>query len=98
MAKAKRMGKTRSLSETDLRDVPEQSGVYNLRNRKGEIIYTESAGARRLRERLREHLSRRDVPGAKAFQIRPLSSTAEARRVERALVIRNRPSENKRGA
>ena len=47
MAKAKRMGKTRSLSETDLRDVPEQSGVYNLRNGKGEIIYTGSAGVGR---------------------------------------------------
>ena len=97
MAKAKRMGKTRPLSETNLRDVPEQSGVYNLRNRKGEIIYTGSTRAGRLRERLRGRLSRRDVPGAKVFQIRPLSSAAEARRVERALVKRNRLPENKRG-
>ena len=94
---AKRMGKTKPLSQKNLTDVPAQSGVYNLRNRKGDIIYTGSAGAGRLRARLQEHLGKRDVRGAKRYQIRPLSSTAEARRVEKALIERNRPRENKRG-
>ncbi|MCH8063729.1 MAG: GIY-YIG nuclease family protein [Chloroflexi bacterium] len=94
---AKRMGETKVLSTRNLEDVPEQSGVYNLINQKGEIIYTGSAGAGRLRARLEEHLSSGDVRGARKFQTRPLSSTAEARRVEAALIERNKPRENKRG-
>ena len=96
MAK-KRMGKSKPLSGRNLRDVPEQSGVYNLRNRKGDIIYTGSAGAGRLKERLQEHLRNRDVRGATRFQTRPLSSAAEARRVERALIERHKPRANTRG-
>jgi excinuclease UvrABC nuclease subunit len=95
---AKRMGKTKPLSEKSLQDVPEQSGVYNLRNEKGEIIYTGSSGAGRLRARLREHLKSGDVAGARSFQVRPLSSAAEARRVGEALIARNRPRENRRGS
>ena len=95
---AKRMGKTKPLSQKNLKDVPAQSGVYNLRNREGDIIYTGSAGAGRLRARLQEHLSNRDMRGAKSFQIRPLSSAAESRRVQNALIERNKPREDKRGA
>ena len=94
---AKRMGKTRVLSKKNLRDVANQSGVYNLKNQKGEIIYTGTAGAGRLKSRLEEHLLSDDVKGARKFQTRPLSSTAEARRVEAALIKRNQPRENKRG-
>ncbi len=94
---AKKMGKTKSLSKRYVRDVPNQSGVYNLKNQKGEIIYTGSAGAGRLKARLEEHLSSGSVRGAKKFQTRPLSSTAEARRVEAALIKRHKPRENKRG-
>ncbi len=82
---AKRMGTTKPLSQKTPSDVPAQSGVYNLRNRKGDIIYTGSAGAGRLRARLQEHLGRRDGSGAKSYQFRPLSSAAEARRVEKGL-------------
>jgi excinuclease UvrABC nuclease subunit len=93
----KRMSKTAPLSERNLTNVPEQSGVYNLKNQKGEIIYTGSAGAGRLKARLQEHLRNSDVRGARKFQVRPLSSTAEARRVEEALIKRHKPRENKQG-
>lgn len=94
---AKKMGKTKGLSKRNVQDVPNQSGVYNLKNRKGEIIYTGSAGAGRLKSRLEEHLSGGNVRSAKKIQTRPLSSTAEARRVEAALIKRNKPRENKQG-
>jgi len=81
----------RPLSEKSLQDVPDRSGVYNLRNGRGEIIYTGSAGAGRLKARLREHLGDSGVTGARSFQVRPLASAAEARRVEKALIARNRP-------
>ena len=94
---AKKMRKPQPLSNKNVRNVPEQSGVYHLRNQKGDIIYTGSAGAGRLRARLKEHLSGSSVRGARQFQIRPLSSTAEARRVEAALIKRHKPRENRRG-
>ena len=94
---AKRLGKTTGLSIKNLKNVPEQSGVYNLKNQNGEIIYTGSAGAGRLKARLEAHLSSGDVIGARKFQTRPLSSTEEARRVEAALIKRNKPRVNKRG-
>ena len=94
---AKRLGKTTGLSIKNLKNVPNQSGVYNLKNQKGEVIYTGSAGAGRLKARLEEHLSSGDVRGARKFQTRPLSSTAEARRVEAALIKRHKSRENKQG-
>ena len=94
---SKRMGKTKPLSKKNLKNIPAQSGVYNLKNQKGEIIYTGSAGAGRLKSRLQEHLNNQDIRGARNFQVRPLSSTSEARRVEQALIKRHKPRENKRG-
>ena len=94
---AKKMGKTKGLSKRNLENVPDQSGVYTLISRQGEIIYTGLAGAGRLKSRLNEHPSSGDVRGATKFQIRPMSSTAEAKRVEAALIKRNKPRENKQG-
>jgi excinuclease UvrABC nuclease subunit len=74
----KRTGKTKPLPQKNLSDVPAQTGVYNLRNRKGDIIHTGLAGADRLKARLQEHLDKCDARGARSYQIRPLSSAAEA--------------------
>ena len=94
---SKRMGSRKPFSEKNVSDVPDQSGVYNLVNRQGDIVYTGSAGARRLRERLKEHLDQKDIPGAAQFQVRPTKSTAEARTVEQTLIRRNKPKYNKQG-
>ena len=94
---AKRMGSKKSFSEKNVNDVPDQSGVYNLINRQGDIIYTGSAGARRLRERLKEHLDQKDIPGTALFQVRLTKSTAEARKVEQELIKRNKPKYNEQG-
>lgn len=94
---AGRMGSKKPFSEKNLNDVPDQSGVYNLVNRQGEIVYTGSPGAGRLRERLKEHLNQKDIPGATQFQVRPTGSTAEARKVEQELIKRNKPKYNEQG-
>ena len=94
---AERMGARKPLSDKNLDDVPDQSGVYNLINRQGDIVYTGSAGAGRLRVRLKEHVNQKDIPGATKFQIRPTRSTPEARRVEQRLIKRNKPRHNDRG-
>jgi len=94
---AKRMGAKKPLSNKNVNDVPDQSGVYNIINRQGDVIYTGSAGAGRLRERLKEHLSQEDIPGAGQFQVRLTRSTAEAKKVEQELIKRNKPKYNKQG-
>ena len=94
---AKRMGSKKPFSEKNVNDVPDQSGVYNLVNRQGDIVYIGSAGARRLRERLKEHLDQEDIPGAASFQVRLTKSTAEARKVEQELIKRNKPKYNEQG-
>ena len=94
---AERMGRIKGFSKRNIDEVPVRSGVYNLLNVQGDITYTGSAGAGRLRERLMEHLRDQDIPGATHFQIRPTSSTKEARRVENDLIKRTQPRHNQRG-
>ena len=94
---AKRMGSKTPFSEKNVNDVSNQSGVYNLINRQGDIVYTGSAGARRLKERLKEHLDQKDIPGATQFQVRPTKSAAEAKKVEQELIKRNKPKYNEQG-
>jgi excinuclease UvrABC nuclease subunit len=92
---AKRMGRRGPISKKNIQDVPDQSGVYNLINRNGDVVYTGSAGAGRLKNRLAEHLTSGDIPGATHFQTRTTSSTREARNVEKQLIKRNQPRHNK---
>lgn len=91
---AERMGARRPFSSKNVGDVPHRSGVYNLINRAGDVVYTGSAAAGRLQDRLKEHLRSGDIPGATQFQIRPTRSTVEARKVEGELIKRNQPRHN----
>ena len=94
---AKRMGSKKPFSAKNIDDVPDQSGAYNLISRQGDIVYTGSAGAGRLRERLKEHLDQKDIPAAAKLQVRPTARTTEAKRLEQELIKRNRPRYNEQG-
>ena len=95
---SKRMGKQRPLSKKQVKEsVPNQSGVYNILNRGGDVVYTGMAGAGRLQDRLMEHLESGDIPGGSAFQIRPTSSSAQAQKVEANLIKRHQPKYNDQG-
>ena len=87
----KRLTNRQTFNQTNLQDVPDQSGIYLVRNRKGTCQYVGSAGASRLAERLKEHLQKRDIPGADTFQIRTAISEEEARKLERQYRGRYRP-------
>ena len=92
------MGKTRPLSRRQVNEnVPNQSGVYDLIDRNGEVAYTGSAGAGRLRQRLNEHAVQGDVPGVTQFRFRPTSSTEQARRVEAQRIADLKPRHNRQG-
>ncbi len=93
----KRMNQPKRLSRTNLDSVPDQSGVYDILNRSGDVNYTGSAGAGRLRDRLTEHLRDEDIPGGTHFRFRPTSSTKEARRIEGDRIHRLKPPYNTQG-
>jgi excinuclease UvrABC nuclease subunit len=78
----KRLKNRQTFNQTNLQDVPDQSGIYLMRNKKGACQYVGSAGAGRLASRLKEYLQKRDIPGAHTFQIRTVTSE-EARKLER---------------
>lgn len=95
---AKRMGQPKPFSKMRINDdVPDQSGVYDLLNRDGEVNYTGQAGAGRLRERVLEHLRERDIPGVTHFRVRPTSSGNEAKRIEKDRIKQYSPPYNSRG-
>ena len=87
----KRLTNRQTFNQTNLQDVPDQSGIYMVRNRRGTCQYVGSAGAGRLAERLKEHLNKRDIPGVHSFQIRTTASETEARQLERQYKRRYRP-------
>ena len=88
---AKELNKPRNLNKTNLREVPAQSGIYVIRNRKGDVQWVGKAGAGRLRERLLEHFNQKDVPGAELFQFRPTTSDREAVALEKRYKKRLKP-------
>lgn len=88
---SKRLTNKQTFNQTNLQDVPDQSGIYIIRNRKGACQYVGSAGAGRLAKRLKEHLNNRDVPDAHSFQIRTTTSEEEARKLEAQYRRRYRP-------
>jgi len=87
----KRLTNKQTFNQTNLQDVPDQSGIYLIRNRKGDCQYVGSAGGGRLAERLKEHLNSRDIPGAHSFQIRTTPSENDARKLEGKYKRRYRP-------
>ena len=88
----KRLTNRQTFNQTNLQDVPDQSGIYMVRSRKGTCQYVGSAEAGRLAERLKEHLNKRDIPGAYSFQIRTTTSENEAKQLERQYKRRYRPT------
>lgn len=88
---ARRLTNRQTFNQTNLQDVPDQSGIYIVRNRKDTCQYVGSAGPGRLAERLKEHLSKRDIAGAHSFQIRTTTSETEARKLERQYRHRYKP-------
>ena len=88
---AKRLNKPRRFNKTNLQEVPAQSGIYVIRNRKGDVQYVGKAGPKRLRERLLEHLNKKDVPGAELFQFRTTTSDKEAETLEELYRKRLKP-------
>ena len=87
----KRLSSRQKFNQSNLEEVPNQSGGYVVRNDQSNVQYVGSAGARRLAERLKEHLRDKDIPGADNFQDRTTRSEREARALEEKYRERLKP-------
>ena len=91
----KRLSKPKPFSKKALNTIPNQSGIYVLKDKNNKPLYVGRASAGRLKNRLGEHINLKDIRGAKQVQIRTTSSTKEAERLEKRYVKRLNPKYNK---
>jgi excinuclease UvrABC nuclease subunit len=70
--------------------------VYRVKTAGGKTNYVGVAKKGRAEERIQEHLAAGKIPGAKV-QIEQVSSIAEARQKEQAIVSRTQPKYNEQG-
>ena len=91
----KKLSKSKRFCNKNISTVPNQSGVYVLKNPNNKIQYVGSAGAGRLKARLQEHLNQKDIPNVTYFQFRKTTSEKMARELEKKYILRLKPRYNK---
>lgn len=74
-----RLTSRKRVTETNISDIPNQSGVYVL-HRGSESRYVGRAGAGRLQQRIKQQLG--EKRGITSFQYRPTTSERESRVLE----------------
>ena len=94
MAAKTRLGARKELTDKNLGKIPRQSGIYLFRDKKAVPLKVGKAGAWRLQDRVKENLSKGEVPGAKTVQVRPTGSAKEAARLEKEYIKRYKPKLN----
>ena len=90
----RRMRPARGFSKINVSGVPNQSGVYELIDQKGDVTYVGMAGPGRLQDRLKEHLTARDVPGIRRFRFLPTTRTKDAHFEEDRRIVWKKPRHN----
>lgn len=86
--------KTVKFNKTGAAKLPvDKPVVYKIKTDSGKTNYVGIAKRGRAQERIQEHLDAAEIPGAKV-QIEQVSSIAEARRKEQAIISRSNPKYN----
>lgn len=89
--------KTVKFTKTGAEKLPvDKPVVYKIKTASDKTNYVGIAKRGRAQERIQEHLDAGDIPGAKV-QIEQVSSIAEARKKERAIISRSKPKYNEQG-
>jgi len=89
---SKRMSSKQRVGESNLSNIPNQSGVYIL-HRGTKSKYVGSAGAGRLQDRVRQQVDSKR--GVTSFQYRPATSEKEARKLEASYRDRINPQQKR---
>ncbi len=89
--------KTVNYNQSGASKLPQdKSVVYRIKTEAGRTNYVGVAKRGRVQERIQEHLSAGDIPGAKV-EIEQKPSIQEARRTETLAIARSKPKYNKKG-
>jgi hypothetical protein len=89
--------KTVKFNQTGATKLPvDKPVVYKIQTDGGKTNYVGIAKRGRAQDRIQEHLAAGDIPGAKV-QVEQVSSIAEARKKEQAIISRTKPKYNEQG-
>jgi len=89
--------KTVHYNQSGTAELPQDKPVvYRIKTNAGQTNYVGVAKRGRARERIQEHLSAGEIPGAKV-EIEQKSSIQEARKTEIRAIARSKPKYNKQG-
>ena len=89
---AKRLGGEKRFTKTDIKKVPDRTGIYIIKSKGGQTQYV--GVSQKVRTRLAQHLTQKDVPGAHTFKTRPLRSIKQAKNLEGDYIKRHKPKYN----
>jgi len=89
---AKRLGGEKGFTKTNIEKVPDHTGIYVIKSKGGQTQYV--GVSQKVRTRLAQHLSQRDIPGAHNFQTRSLRSIKQAENLEGDYIKRHKPKYN----
>lgn len=89
--------KTVTFNKTGVAKLPvDKPVVYRIKTDGDKTNYVGIAKRGRAQERIQEHLDEGNIPGAKV-QVEQVSSIAEARKKEQAIISRSKPKYNEQG-
>lgn len=82
----------KNFSEKNVGNVKEGPGVYKLYNSQGSLTYV--GKAKKIKERLQQHLNEGDIPNIRRFDIKHTATPREAERIEKNIIRRFKPLHN----
>lgn len=89
---AKKLGGQKRFTKTNVEKVPDRTGIYVIKSEGGQTQYV--GVSQKMKTRLAQHLRQKDIPGAHAFQTRPLRSKKQAENLEGDYIKRHKPKYN----
>ncbi len=88
----KRLGTAQRLTKDNIERTPDRIGIYVIKNERGAAQYV--GRSQQVKTRLTQHLSQKDIPGARSFQVRTLTSKEQAENLEGRYIQRYKPKYN----
>ena len=85
----------KNFSEKNVGNVKEGPGVYKLFNSQDSLTYV--GRAKNIKERLQQHLNKRDITNIRRFEIKHTATTREAERLGKNIILRFKPLHNIEG-
>ena len=85
----------KNFSEKKIGNVSIGPGVYKLFNSQGSLTYV--GRAKNIKERLQQHLNKRDITNIRRFEVKHTDTMREAERMEKNIIQRFKPLHNMEG-